>query len=135
LLLSAREHRRQCGDTIAEADPVQEFDDLLAIRFWRLPDHSQRQCDVLECRHMVEQSKILKYYPDTPPHACQRVLAEGGDIVAEQRDQSTRGPQRQEQQAQERALAGARGPGDELERPCIDTEGEIVQDLGTEAVP
>src|SRR5438132_13152821 len=134
LLLSAREHRRECGDTIAETDPFQEFDDLFAIGFWRLPNHSQRQCDILECRHMVKQPEILKYDADAPPHACQRVLAEGSDIVAEQRDQSARGPQREEQQAQERSLAGAGGAGDELERPRIDTEREIAQDLGTEAV-
>ena len=56
---------------------------------------------------MVEQPEILKYDTDTPPHACERVLAQGGDIVAEQCDQPTRRPQRQEQEAQKRALAGA----------------------------
>src|SRR5262249_27614119 len=64
----------------------------------------------------------------------QCVLAESSDIVAEQRDQPARGPQREKQQTQKRGLAGARGPGEELERTLIDTERKIAQDLGTEAI-
>src|SRR5262249_14295695 len=55
-------------------------------------------------------------------------------IVAEQRDQPARGPQREKQQTQKRGLAGARGPGEELERTLIDTERKIAQNLGTEAI-
>src|SRR5262249_53256206 len=55
-------------------------------------------------------------------------------IVAEQRHQPARGPQREKQQTQKRGLAGARGPGEELERTLIDTERKIAQDLGTEAI-
>src|SRR5499426_616883 len=134
LLLSAREHRWQRGDAIAEPDPAQQFDHLLAITVLGLPDHPQRQCHVLEGRHVVEQAEILKHDADAPPQRGQRVLAEGSDIVAEQRDQSARGPQREKQQTQKRGLAGTRGPGEELERTLIDTERKIAQDLGTKLV-
>ena len=83
---------------------------------------------------MVEQPEILEHDADAPPQCRQRVLAERRDIVAEQRDQSARGPQRQEQQAQEGGLAGARRAGEKLERLRVDAKGQIAQDLGTEAV-
>ena len=83
---------------------------------------------------MVEQAEILKHDADAPPQRRQRVLAQRGDIVAEQRDQPARGPQREEQQPQKRGLTGARGAGEELERTLIDTERKIAQDLGTEAI-
>src|SRR5215831_14723371 len=134
LLLSAREHRWQRGDAIAEPNPVQQFDHLLAITVLGLPDHPQRQCHVLEGRHVVEQAEILKHDADAPPQCGQRVLADGSDIVAEQRHQPARGPQREKQQTQKRGLTGARGPGEELERTLIDTERKIAQDLGTEAI-
>src|SRR6516165_7982234 len=134
LLLSAREHRWQRGDAVAEPDPVQQFDHLLAITVLGLPDHPQRQCHVLEGRHVVEQAEILKHDADAPPQRRQRVLAQRGDIVAEQRDQPARGPQREEQQTQKRGLAGARGAGEELKRMRIDAKRKIPQDLGPYAI-
>ena len=54
--------------------------------------------------------------------------------MAEQRDQPARRPQRQEQQPQQRGLAGAGRAGEELERMRLDAEGEVAQDLRPEPV-
>ena len=134
LLLSAREHRRQRRNAIAEPDPVQQFDHLLAIAVLALADHPQRQSHVIEGRHVVEQPEILKHDADAPPQRSEVVLAERGGIVAEQRNQPPRGPQREKQQTQKRGLAGARGSGEELKRMRIDAERKIPQDLGPEAI-
>ena len=82
----------------------------------------ERQRHVLVGGHVVEQAKVLEHDADPPPQRRQRILAQRRDIVAEQRDEAARRPQRQEQQAQQRGLARARGPGQELERMRIDPE-------------
>ena len=54
--------------------------------------------------------------------------------MVEHGDQAARRPQRQEQQPQQRRLAGARGPGEELERMRLDLEIEVAQDLRSQPV-
>ena len=61
-------------------------------------------------------------------------LRQGRDVVAEQGDQAARRLQRQEQQPQQRGLAGAGRAGEELERMRLDAEGEVAQDLRPQAV-
>src|SRR3954453_18463263 len=134
LLFSAGEHRRQRRNAIAEPHPVQELHDLIAIAVLGMPDHPQRQRHVFIGRHVIEQAKILEHDPDAPPQRRQRILAQRRDVMAEQRDQPARRPQREEQETQQRALAGAGGAGEELERTGVDAEGEVAQDLGTEAI-
>src|SRR6202035_1564225 len=62
------------------------------------------------------------------------VLAEQRDVVAEQVDQPAGRPQRQEQQPQQRGLAGAGGTGEELEGMGGDLETEVAQNLRAEPV-
>src|SRR5262249_31699720 len=97
-------------------------------------DHPQRQSHVLEGRHVVEQPEILKHDADAPPQRSEVVLAERGGIVAEQRDQPPRGPQRKEQQTQKRGLAGARGAGEELKRTRLDANRKLPARLGPLAI-
>jgi len=59
---------------------------------------------------VIEQAKILQYDADPLAQAGDLVLAEQRDVVAEQIDQAAGRPQRQEQQPQQRGLAGAGGP-------------------------
>src|SRR6266481_4940457 len=54
--------------------------------------------------------------------------------MAEQIDQPAGRPQRQEQQFQQRRLAGARRPGEELEGMGWDQEVEVAQDLLPQSV-
>src|SRR6516225_1929924 len=74
LLFSAREHGRQGPNAIAEPDPLEELHDLLAITLLALPDHAQRQRDILKRRHMVEQAKILEHDADASPERREHVL-------------------------------------------------------------
>src|SRR5262245_55781328 len=115
LLFSARQHRRQRPHPLAKPDPLQQLDHFIAEVLFFLPDDAQWQCHVLIRRHMVDQPKILEYDTDAPPQRRHSVLVERGDVVAEQGDQPARRAQRQEQQAHEGGLAGARWPGQKLE--------------------
>ena len=63
---------------------------------------------------MVEQAKVLQHDPDPLAQVGDLILAEQRDVLAEQIDQSARRPQRQEQQPQQRGLARAGRPGEEL---------------------
>ena len=84
---------------------------------------------------MVEQPEILEHDADPSPQAGDVVLGERGGVLAEQLDEAARRLQRQEDQAQQRGLAGAGRPGEELEGLRLDREGDVAQDLGTHAVP
>ena len=64
---------------------------------------------------MIEQAKVLQHDADPLAQIGDLVLAEQRDIVAEQIDEAAGRPQRQEQQPQQRGLAGAGRPGEELE--------------------
>jgi hypothetical protein len=101
---------------LAEADPVQELDHLGAVARLVLPLDAKRQGDVLIGGEMVEEAKVLEDDADAPACLGQRPLRQRGDILAEHGDQPARRPQRQEQEAQQRGLARAGGPSEELER-------------------
>ena len=59
-------------------------------------------------------------------------LRQRRDVVAEQGDQPARRLQRQKQQPQQRGLAGAGRPGEELEGMRLDAEREVAQHLRPE---
>ena len=73
-------------------------------------EHAQRQRHVLVGGHVIEQAEILEHDADAPAQRGERVLAERGDVVAEQRDQAAGRPHRQEQQPQQRDLPAPDGP-------------------------
>ena len=59
---------------------------------------------------------------------------QGRDILVEQRDEAPGRPQRQEQEPQERRLAGARRSGQEVERAGFEMEAHIAQHLRAHAI-
>ena len=83
---------------------------------------------------MVEQPEILQHDADALAQVRDLVLAEQRDVVAEQVDEAARRPQRQEQQPQQRGLAGARRAGQELEGMGRDQERQVAQNLRAEPV-
>ena len=83
---------------------------------------------------MVEQPEILKHDADAAAQRGDGILGQGGDVMAELGDQAAGRLQRQEQQPQQRGLAGARGAGEELEGVRLDAKAEVAQDLGPEAI-
>ena len=66
--------------------------------------------------------------------AGERVAGDADDVAAEERDQPAGRLHGQEDQPQQRRLAGARRAGQELERVRLDREGEVAQDLRPHAV-
>src|SRR5271168_613408 len=83
---------------------------------------------------MLEKPKILEHDSDSSPKPGDHVLVESGRILAEYLDRAARRAQRQEHQAQDRRLAGARRAGEELKALRVDAEIEISYDLGAHAV-
>ena len=83
---------------------------------------------------MVEQAKILEHDADAPPERGDLVLVEFGGVLAENTDGSARRAQRQQHQPQQRRLAGAGRPGEELKALRRDGEIEVADDLGADAV-
>ena len=76
----------------------------------------------------------LTYHPDPAHQHCERIGAQGGGVVIEQRNQSPGRLERQEQQAQQRTLAGAGGAAEKLERARRNVEREVAQNFGAEPV-
>ena len=83
---------------------------------------------------MVEQAKILEHDADAAPQRRHRVARQRRHVVTELGDQAARRLERQEQQPQQRGLAGAGRPGQELERVRLDAEREVAQDLRAQPV-
>src|SRR3984957_689408 len=134
LLLAAGQDRRQRIHAFAEADPFQEIDDLLAIARFFPTHHPERQRHVFVSSHVIEQAEVLQHDADPLAQVRDLVLAEQRDVVAEQVDQPAGRPQRQEQQPQQRGLAGAGRAGEELEGVGGDLETEVAQNLRAEPV-
>src|SRR5581483_9650412 len=134
LLLAARQDRREGVDALAEPDPLQKFDHLGPIGGFLAAEHAQRQRHVLVGRHVIEQAKVLEYDADAAAQGGAAVLAQGRGDLVEHGDQAAGRAQRQEQEAQQRRLAGARWAGEELERPAVEPEGQVAQHLRAEPV-
>src|SRR5882757_9370497 len=134
LLLPAGQDRRQRIHSLAETDPFQEIDDLLAIAGFLAAHHPERQRHVFVSGHVIEQAKVLQHDADPLAQIGNLILAEQRNVMAEQIDEATRRPQRQEQQSQQRSLAGAGRPGEELEGMGGDLETKVAQNLRAKPV-
>ena len=134
LLLAAGQHLGISVHAFAKPDPAQELGDILAIIFFPLAENPQGESDVLPGGQMVEQAKILKDDADTAPHLCLVRTRYVGDVFPEDGDQTAGRLQRHEQQAQQRRLAGAGGPGEKVKRTGKQVKGDVAQDFGTAAI-
>ena len=135
LLLATREHRRQRPHALAEADPVQQLDHLVAIASLVAPDHAQRQGDVLVGGHVIEQAEILEHDADAAAQRRQRILApawrrRGRTWVIRPRV----GLSDRKRSRSSEVLPAPDGPGEELEGMRLDAEREVAQDLRPQAV-
>src|SRR5271168_4279931 len=114
---------------LAESDPMEQFDDFSAIAGFVAALDTQRQSDVLISGEMIEQAKILKDDADPAPETGERILVEASGIVAEEADETARRLQRQQDEAQQSRLAGARRPSQELKRLGLDFKADILEDF------
>jgi len=110
-------------------------DHLAAVTGFVTAHHPKWQRHVLVGRHVVEQAKILQHDADALAQVGDLLLAQQRNVVAEQIDQAPCRPHRQEQQPQQRGLAGTRGAGEELEGMGRDQERQVAQNLRAEPVP
>ena len=83
---------------------------------------------------MIEQAEVLQHDADPLAQVGDLILAEQRHVMAEQIDEAARRPQRQEQQPQQRSLAGAGRAGEELEGMGGDQETQVAQNLRTQSV-
>ncbi len=83
---------------------------------------------------MIEQAKILQHDADPLAQIGDVVLGQQRDVMAEQIDQPARWPQRQEQEPEQRGLAGAGWTGEELEGMGGDQEIKVAQNLRAKPV-
>src|SRR6185312_1715322 len=81
-----------------------------------------------------KQSKVLEYDANAAPQRRDRISRQCRDVMTELSDQAAGRLERQEQQSQQRGLAGAGWPGQELERVRLDAEREVAQDLRAQPV-
>ena len=129
LLLAAGQDGRQDVHALAQAHPAQKLHDLGPVGGLVPALHPQRQRDVLVGGQVVEKAEILEDHAHAAAQPRERRRrCKPFTSFAEERDQAARGPDRQEDQAQQRRLAGAGRPGQELEGPRADGEGEVAQD-------
>ena len=135
LFLTTGKHWRQRAHAVAEPDPLQQFGDFLAVVVLVASRHTQRQRHVLVGRHVVEEAKILEHDANSPPEVGEQILIERDNIAVKQGDETARRLQRQEQELQERGLAGAGRPGEELERVRLDAKGKVAQDFRAKPIP
>src|ERR1700694_356119 len=134
LLLAAGQDRRQGIHSLAETHPFQEIDDLLAIARFLAAHHPERQRHVFVSCHVIEQAKVLQYDADPLTQIGDLILAQQRDVMAEQIDQAAGRTQRQEQQPQQRGLAGAGRSGEELEGMGGNQETKVAQNLRAKPV-
>ena len=78
---------------------------------------------------LVARERLRNASSHTGVRDTHGVLVERGRLFAEQADQSARRLQRQENELEQRRLAGAGGAGQELKTLRLDVEAEIVEDL------
>ena len=83
---------------------------------------------------MIEQAEILEDDADAAAQIGDRILAEVCRVGIEQRDEAAGRLQRQQDEPQQSRLSGARGAGQELERPRLDLEADILEDLGSHSI-
>src|SRR5690606_1905285 len=134
LLLAARKQLRTGVDVLLEPDPAQQLGDMLQHLGVARAGDLERQRDVLERGQVVEQPEILEHHADLAAHGRHRAPRQGRDVAAEQGDQSPRRTMREEQELQQRRLPSAADAGEKMERPRLQREGQVAQNLRTHPV-
>ncbi len=83
---------------------------------------------------MGDEAEILEHRADAAAKAGQAGARQGDHVRAEHADHPARGPLREVEQAQHAGLAGAAGPGEEIETAGIEREGDVAQHLAIGAI-
>src|SRR6185312_2275363 len=135
LLLAARQRRRSGVELVGEADPAQQLGHVLADLLLGEARDAQRQRDIVEGGEMFDQAEILEHDADLAAQRRQLAPGRRGDVATEQRDEAARRPLGQIHELQQAGLAGAAGPGEEVEGTGCELHADVAQHLGPRAIP
>ena len=83
---------------------------------------------------MIEEAEILEHDAHAAAHQGQFAGRDAGHVAAEDGDEAPGRLQRQQDEPQQRRLAGSRRAGEELERMRLDAEAEVLENLRPHAV-
>ena len=83
---------------------------------------------------MADQPEILEHHADPPPKRGQAGARHLGQFLAEQADPAAGRALREVEQFEQRGLARARRPGEEIEAPADEPEIQVAEHLAPGAV-
>jgi hypothetical protein len=112
---------------VAEADPAEQFTTSVVARPV-LAEDAERQGDVLEGGQVVEQAEILEDDADPAADRRQVGLGQRRGVPVEHGYQAAGRFHREEDEADQRGLAGAGRPGG-TERARANSEAEVPENL------
>ena len=137
LLLSARERRRPRVELVGEPDPVQQLARHARLtRVSSMPATRSGKRHVVEGGEMIDQAEILEHNADLAPQQGQRVARQRRQVLRRTAKTAPRdGTLGEIHEAQQRRLAGAARPGEEMERAGLEPQGDVAQHLGAGAIP
>ncbi len=115
LLLTAGERRGARVQAFAEPDPAQQFADVTVDLGVAAAVDAQRERNILDGGHVVDQPEVLEHHPDPPAQARQILARRDGDILVEQMDEPARRPQGEIHELQKRRLPRAARSGQKME--------------------
>ena len=134
LLLAARQGRGARAGAFGQADPVEHLAHRARnLRFGHARD-TQGERDIVRRAQMRDQAEILEHHADPPPKTGQPVARQDHRILAEQADDAPARPLREVKEPQQRRLARAARPGQEIELPGSQRETDVTQRLLARAV-
>src|ERR671923_2821318 len=117
--------------SIAEPHPLQQVSDVLLVVRNAPANHAQRKRNVLPSRQVVEQTEILEHDADAPPELGPARRGNAASVTAEELHLPARRRERQEEKTQERALASAGRPRQEVKGAGPQMESDLAQNLRT----
>src|SRR5205085_49208 len=127
LLLPARELVRIAVELLAQTDELEDLRHARVHDALRLPDHVERERDVLEDGLVGEELEVLEHRPDVPAEVRDLPGVHAVEALSGDEDLSLRRLLLLQQQPDERRLARAGGSDDEDELALLDLDVDAVE--------
>ena len=134
LLLAARKLRGQGMHSVSQLDPIEHICDGPRNIAFTHPSDPQWQGDIVKRREVRDQPKVLEHHPKPAAKAGQAFARQGDRIGSEHPDHPARGPLRQIEQLEQRGLARAARPGQEVKAARKQRERDIAEHFAVGAI-
>ena len=134
LLLAPGQRRRPGAGAVGKADPGEHLAHRPLDFGIAPPGYAQRQGHIVECRKVRDQPEVLENDADPPAEGGKQLARGVAELLVEQADAPARRPLGEVEQFQQRRLARARRPGEEIEAAAREPEIEVAQHFGIGAV-